>query len=106
MKKFLIIAAFMGFLLAQTTQMAQARGLFYTNTEYPVSATGVSVKDLKNMKKGESSSLNILGVVEYGDAGIQTAAVSKGIKKIYFVDMHEKAIFIFYRKLTTKVYGE
>ena len=33
-------------------------------------------------------------------------AKKAGITKISYIDVHEKSIFIFFRKLTVNVYGE
>lgn len=83
-----------------------AMGIFYTNATYPVLATGASAEKLKVYKKGESFSQNYLFLIEKGDAGIRRAALNGGITKIHFIDVHEKNIFIFYKEVTTIVYGE
>lgn len=89
------------------TQSAQAMGLFYTETTYPVTATGAkATKDLKYLKKGVSKSKCILGLVELGDAGIDEAAKSANIRQISFIDIKVKSIFIFISRITTEVYGE
>lgn len=85
---------------------ANAMGLFYTNADYPVTATGAKVQDLSKLKSGTSELINVLYFVEIGDAGIEKAAKNAGIKKISFIDINEKTIFIFFRKITTTVYGE
>jgi len=108
MKKYLmqlsLLAVIGAFMLSQS---AQATGLFYTETTYPVSVTGAkSIKDIKYLKKGTSESKCILGLVELGDAGVEEAARQAGIKQVHFVDVHIKSIFIFFSKLTTEVYGE
>lgn len=61
------------------------------------------------LKKGESTSLNIMGLVEMGDAGFMTACKNGNISKIYFTDSKKErlwAYYFFYEKLTTIVYGE
>ncbi len=99
-----ILTVIGAFLLSQS---AQATGLFYTETVYPVSATGAkTTKDLKYLKKGVSESKCILGLVELGDAGIEEAARAANIKQVYFIDIKVKSIFIFFSRLTTEVYGE
>ena len=105
-KSFVKILTVIG-LFACTVSSASAMGLFYTDASYPVTATGVtSPTDLSKLKSGTSKATNILWVVELGDAGIDAAAKSGGIKKINYIDINEKTIFIFYRKITTTVYGE
>ncbi len=106
MKKFLL-AGLMAFILSFTAQnSACAMGLFYTNATYPVTATGTKVPDLSGLKKGSASTTNVLFVVEVGDASIDEAAKKAGIKKISYIDMNEKSVFIFWRQLTINVYGE
>ena len=85
---------------------ANAMGLFYTDATYPVTATGTNVPDLSTLKKGSASTTNVLFIVEVGDASIDEAAKKAGIKKIAYVDMNEKTVFIFWRQLTINVYGE
>lgn len=61
------------------------------------------------LKKGESSSVNIMGLVEMGNAGLLEAVKNGNISKIYFVDSKKErlwAYYFFYEKLTTIVYGE
>lgn len=102
MKKYLLLILI--FLLSFND--ANAMGLFYTNATYPLTATGAKVDNLDELKKGTSSSNNILFLIEIGDAGIDTAAKKGNIKKISYVDVHEKNIFIFWRKVLVTVYGE
>jgi len=58
------------------------------------------------LKKGTSNSINVLGLVEIGDAGIEEAAKHGNITKIQFVDAKREKLYVFYEKLTTVVYGE
>lgn len=107
MKKNAIILLFLIINLFFLNDKAKAFGLFYTNAVYPITATGsVTPEDKKSLKKGGASALNILYLFEVGDAGINKAAQSANINKIHYIDIREKTIFIFYRKLTTTVYGE
>lgn len=90
-----------------TGQEASATGLIYTNVDYPITATGASNGSTpSSLKSGTSKFTNILGLVETGDAGIREAAVNAGIKKIHFIDVNEKSIFFFFRRIRTTVYGE
>lgn len=99
-----IVLSFMFVMFSQTS--AKAAGLFYTNATYPVTATGNEVKELSTLKKGTAHSTNILFLVEIGDAGINTAAKNGDIKKICYIDVNERMVFIFWRKVTVNVYGE
>lgn len=103
MKKIILGLALLGLLSTPVNAM----GLFYTKATYPMTATGVkSTKDICCLKKGEASATNILWVVELGDAGLGAASKNGNIKQIYFVDVQEKNVFIFFGKITTTVYGE
>lgn len=106
MKKLGLLSFLSVLLFCFNSQNANAMGLFYTNVDYPVTATGAPVTDLHNLKKGKSDSINVLGVVEVGDAGIESAAKAGNIKKIAFIDVNEMTVFFFFRRVTTTVYGE
>ena len=94
-----------GILLFQNAK-SYSMGLFYTDANYPVTATGVKVNDLSELKEGKSEAINVLWVVEVGDAGVDKAAKNGNIKKISYIDVREKTVFIFFKKITTTVYGE
>ncbi len=101
-----IILAFSA-ILALNTNPANAIGLVYTDSTYPITATGVeSPEDLTNLKKGKASAINILGIAEWGDAGVNKAAKEANIKNINFIDVNVKTVFFFFAKITTNVYGE
>ncbi len=106
MKKNLLTAFLFGLIFMFNQLNANATGVFYTNATYPVTATGTKVENLHNLKKGEASTTNILYLVETGDASTDTAAKNGGIKKISYVDVNVKSIFIFWAKTTVTVYGE
>lgn len=102
MKKFLIIFCF----VLMSNSCVNATGLFYTDTTYPITATGAKVQDFSILKKGTSSTNNILYLIEIGDASIDTAAKNGCIKKISYIDIREKSIFIFWKNIKVTVYGE
>lgn len=106
MKKILLTCLMTTILAFATQNSANALGLFYTNATYPVTATGSKIQDLSILKKGSSSTTNILFCIEVGDASIDEAVRNAGIKKISYIDMNEKSVFIFWRQLTINVYGE
>ncbi|MEI7474635.1 MAG: TRL-like family protein [bacterium] len=107
MKKILTLLIIVMACICLFPEKSEAFGLLYTNAVYPVTATGNITPDkLSKLKKGEASALNLLYLFEVGDAGINKAALDGKIDKIDFIDIREKTIFVFYRKLTTTVYGE
>lgn len=106
MKKLLTILFIALFISIVNISKSDAMGLFYTNATYPVTATGATVKDLSKLKQANVSTTTILMLIERGNAGIDKAIQEAGITKISHIDVQEKSIFIFWRKLTVKVYGE
>lgn len=52
-----------GILLFQNAK-CYSMGLFYTDANYPVTATGVKVNNLSELKEGKSEAINVLWVVE------------------------------------------
>ena len=57
-------------------------------------------------KRGESSSISILGIAAVGDCSISTAAEAGGVKKVNHVDYEYRNILGIYQKATVIVYGE
>jgi hypothetical protein len=137
LKKFIITLCFLGLF---STEQAQAvnwgyqyidgAGL-YSDVVLPLDASKagnsedseksfVSVKntipettDLIGLKKGTSSRTNILGLVEWGDAGVYTAAKDGKIKKIHYIEVNREKLYvpmgfipIYFNRFITTVYGE
>ena len=69
------------------------------------SGVAVTSNNLGN-KVGTSSASNVLGIVAVGDAGINRAARSAGIKKISHVDQVQTSILGVFSSYKTVVYGE
>lgn len=57
-------------------------------------------------KKGESSSMSILGLVAVGDCSVDAAAKAGGLEKIHYADYGYKNFFGIYQSATVIVYGE
>ena len=106
MKKSVIFLFLCLCMLVFSQNSANAMGLIYTNSVYPVTATGADVKDIRNLKRADVSTTTILFLFERGNAGIDKAIKDAGITKISHIDVQEKSVFIFWRKLTVRVYGE
>ena len=107
MKKAIILSVLLLMAITFNMQSANATGVFYTESTYPVMATGIKRNcDINKLKQGQSTTNNILFLVETGDAGINAAVKNGGIKVIHYIDISEKSVFFFFRKLTTTVYGE
>ncbi len=69
---------------------SQARGVLYTDTKGPVSATSGRVTQAT--KTGTACEQAILGLVATGDASIETASKSAGITEIVSVDQTANSI--------------
>ncbi len=84
---------------------ANAFGFIFTSTTHPLTATCSGVKPCC-LRCGESGSLNILYLFEFGDAGIDAAVKDGCICRIHHVDVTENTFLFLFRKKTTTVYGE
>lgn len=102
MKKLLFILLF----CLLFNQSANAMGLIFTQSTRPVGITCVRACDLCHLRCGCASSVNILWLFEFGDSGIDAAAKDGCIKQIIYADRTESTFFIFFRRLTTTVYGD
>lgn len=119
MKK-LVIILFLAIISFQKTYAINTskyfdQGVIYTNSGFPVDVAKTTDDniDLKKLKCGESTSNNILGIIETGDGGIQSATRNGGIKKIYYVDKKVDKVYIplifipiYVKQTKTIVYGE
>ncbi len=77
-------------------------GAYYTDVKSPVAVTGNS----GSSKVGKAEAKSILGIIATGDASVQAAAQSAGIKKIHHVDQHATSILGIIASYTVYVYGE
>ncbi len=120
MKKFLLILA----LVTISVQSAFAvdvssyfdKGGIYTGSSFPVDVArniGNNKPNLENLKSGEATTINVLGLVETGDRGVQAAARNGGITKIHYVDTKINKVYIplgfipiYVKQTKTLVYGE
>ena len=77
-------------------------GLLYTDMAQGEMVTGNTL----GSKVGTSVANSYCGLIAVGDASVQTAARSAGIKKISHVDSKKTNILGIYATHTTIVYGE
>lgn len=93
------------------------KGLIYSGSKFPQSAANsidtININDLIELKKGESTATNILGLIETGNASIEAAAKNGNITKIHYVDTKIEKVYIpllfipiYAKEVTTIVYGE
>lgn len=75
-------------------------GVIWEDTTVPV-ATGIASN---YSKTGTAQCKNVLGIVQWGQCGIQDAALKGKIKDIHHVDVVRDGSFIF-KKINTNVYG-
>ncbi len=100
MRKIILAMLFYSLFYSQVNAM----GLIFTNATHPLTATCVK-SGCANMKCGEASSINLLGIIDIGDGGIDAAAKNGCVNIINYVDVSEKSFLILFRQLTTTVYG-
>jgi hypothetical protein len=70
-------------------------------------------QNLLFLKSGKASVINIMKLVQWGDAGVYQAAMNGKITKVYYIEVNRKKLFIPYTKFPiyiskdiTTVYGE
>ena len=106
MKKAIMAAACAAFLFISTgcasISTPAGIGAIYTDVKSGEAVTSNSL----GKKVGTAKATNILGLVTMGDASIQTAAKSAGIKKISHVDSKKTSIIGIFGTYTVYVYGD
>jgi hypothetical protein len=98
-----IVIASVLLLVLTCAVFAEPIGLLFTAISAPVAATSLTGYE----KKGESTSFGILGMVAFGDAGIEAASKKSQITAIQHVD--KSCLYILcglFMMETTKVYGK
>lgn len=120
MKKLLLLLAFAVICIqpAHAVNLSKYfdQGSIYSGSSFPVDVAKDpenNMPPIEGLKYGEASTNNILGIVETGDRGIQSAARNGGIKRIHYVDTKVSKVYIpigfipvYVKKTTTMVYGE
>lgn len=120
MKKFLllftVIVVGIQFAFAVDVSNYFDYGGIYTGSSFPVDVTkNVNGEKLnfEDLKCGEATTNNILGLVETGDRGVQAAARNGGITKIHYIDTKINKVYIplgfipiYVKQTKTLVYGE
>lgn len=83
-------------------------GLLYTQIIDPSQSLTVATDPTsKGMRKGVSSSMGILGLVAWGDAGIDAAMANGGITRVHHVDHAIQLSLVgLYMRKKTIVYGQ
>jgi len=80
------------------------QGFLYAQVKAPMDT---NMDDTKlGAKKGEASSMSILGLIATGDAGVKAAAAQGNITTVTAIDYEYTNILGFYQKFTTIVYGD
>lgn len=104
MKKVLFSLAVAATVLFTSCGMVQTpiMGFFYTDVTSGHSATSNNL----GSKVGRASAKGYLGLIATGDASIETAAKSAGIKKVTHVDQHANSILGIVTTYEIVVYGE
>lgn len=105
MKKLVLaVAAVCALGLASCSVVSTGSGMGVVYTDV-VEGQSVTSNNL-GTKVGTSKEQGILGLISTGDASIQAAATSAGIKKISHVDVKKFSVLGIYSTYTTVVYGE
>jgi hypothetical protein len=102
MKKFMAIAL-AGMLMSSCAVVGTGAGMgvLYTGVTEGAAVTSNPL----GTKVGQSKATNVLGLVATGDASIDAAAKSAGIKKVSHVDVKKMSVLGIFATYTTVVYG-
>ena len=120
MKKFLLLLALaiIGVQSAYATSASYYfdQAVIYSGSSFPVDVAkdvDGDMPKIEDLKCGEASTNNILGLVEIGDRSIQAAAKHGGITRIHYVDTKINKVYIpllfipiYVKQTKTLVYGE
>lgn len=120
MKRFLLLLALsiisMQSGYAKDVSVYFDKGAIYSGSRFPVDVAknaDDNMPAIENLKCGEAATNNILGIVELGDRGIETAARNGGITTIHYVDTKVNKVYIplgfipiYVKQTKTIVYGE
>ncbi|MDD3435613.1 MAG: TRL domain-containing protein [Candidatus Gastranaerophilales bacterium] len=80
----------------------------------PISSKAVDNKiDIKTLKTAQSSTVNVLGLVDVGDAGIYETARKGRISTIHYIEYTNEKVYvpfifipIYFKRYITTIYGE
>jgi len=97
----LVLAA--GALLPACVATPVGPGIIYTGVKAPLEATS---SNEPFSKAGKAKASQVLGIAAWGDATIQTAATSAGIKTIHHVDYEAFSVLGVYSSFEVTVYGD
>lgn len=92
----------MGLASCSTVSSQSGIGALYTSV---VEGQMVTSNEL-GTKVGVGNTISVLGLVSIGDASIQTAAHTAGIKKVSHVDARKTSVLGLFGKYEILVYGE
>jgi len=100
MKKALCLVA-MAMVLSSIAPVL-AEGILYTDSTIPSS---IDLQTRESSKCGAATCYNVLDLVEWGNCGINAAMRNGRIKQVHHSDTNTTG-WIFFKKVTTQVYGE
>ncbi len=87
-----------------TAPFTPPMGFVYSNVDAPLSID--HNRSAITSKRGEASSVCVLGLVSVGDVSTQAAAQNGGLKTIQYLDYKYFNILGIYQKTTVIVHGE
>lgn len=82
-----------------------AHAIVFNNTSAPLS-TEFKETPLVGVKRGEASTINILGMFAFGDCSLRTAAQEGDLQTIEFADYVNLNVLGIFQKTTVVVYGK
>jgi hypothetical protein len=111
MKKLLPFVLFVAVLFFSTgcitysAPVMPPQGLLFSSIEAPLDANADSTS-FADEKRGEASSIAVLGLFAFGDASLNTAVRNGGLSTVNHVDYSYRNILFFFQEFTIVAYGE
>lgn len=99
-----IALALSGCAVGPSAPFVPAHAVCFNSTQAPLS-TEFNSTPVENLRNGQASTTNILGMFAFGDCSLKTAAEEGGLKTIEFADYTNFNVLGIYQKTTVTVYG-
>ena len=87
-----------------TAPVIPPTALVFTNIKAPIDVDAASTPVA--LRKGEASSISVLGLVAVGDASVHAAAEEGDLTKVEHIDYKFLNVLGLFTRFTTIVYGE
>lgn len=89
----------------QSAPVIPPPGMIFTSYEAPLDLD-FRETPAEGLRKGESSIINVLGLITVGDGGSENAARTGNISRVHYADYSFMSVLGVFSRYSTIVYGE